>query len=123
MSIVIKNKTIKLHKYKQNDVLILIDENEKVWCKGKDVANILKFKNEKNALCEIVNNKYKKTFDDICIHDYMQNIKIHPQTLFISETGIVQLACKKRNSKSVKFYDWINTKIIHPIKINKYYQK
>lgn len=62
-----KNKNIveNLFNYENNNIIVIVDKNGKVWCRGKDVAEILGYKKTRNAIATHVSKKYKKSLPDI----------------------------------------------------------
>jgi prophage antirepressor-like protein len=54
-----------IFKYKNNNIVIILDKNGKTWYKGKDIANILEFVNTKDALIRLVDKKYKQSYAEL----------------------------------------------------------
>lgn len=49
--------------YNGKDILILINDLKKIWCKGKDIAKILEFTNLQKASRDHIREKYRKIME------------------------------------------------------------
>jgi prophage antirepressor-like protein len=87
--------------YLQSKVTIIIDDNNKAWFKGGDVASILGYGNSREAMKKHVDVEDKKKLKELMtrLGDALLNSK--PHTTYINEKGLKSLVCKSRMSKSV----------------------
>jgi len=98
--------------YNEADILIVIDRDKKPWYKGKDIAIILEYANTRDALIKHVTQNYKKSYADIGVAITDPLIKIDPQTIFISSSGLFQLISRSKKPEAMKFYEFITEEVI-----------
>lgn len=98
--------------YGDNNIVIITDKTMKIWCKGKDVAITLGYSRTKLAISKNVSEKYRKSFADIGGHCNDPLVKIDPQTIFIDQTGVLQLVMKSRKPECEKFAEWLSEEVI-----------
>jgi prophage antirepressor-like protein len=109
-----ENKIKNIFDYEGNTVLVIVDKEGKPWCKAKDLAIILQYKNTKDAIIKHVSKKYKKSYADmVANHDH--KIKIDPRTIFLSQPGTFQLIFHSKMSNAIRFYEWIVEEVIPEI--------
>ena len=96
-----ENNKIITKEYLQSKVTIIIDDNNKAWFKGGDVASILGYGNSREAMKKHVDVEDKKKLKELMtrLGDALLNSK--PHTTYINEKGLKSLVCKSRMSKSV----------------------
>ena len=58
---VIKNEMMKTINCENRVISVIKDENGKYWYKGKDICNVLGYKNKNGAMTRHLDKKYKKT--------------------------------------------------------------
>lgn len=104
-----------IFKYENNDILVIVDNDMKVWCKAKDVALYLGYSKPKDAISKNVSKKYKKSYADIRPFVTAPLIKVNPQTTFLSQTAILQLISRSRKKNSEKFFEWLAEEVIPKI--------
>ena len=101
----------KMFTYEEADVLVLMDEQKKAWYKGKDIATILEYVNTKAALITNVSKKYKTPYRNLRVISN-DPLKIHPQTIFIDNSGLFELITKSKKKEAISFYEFITDKVI-----------
>jgi len=107
-----------LLKYNEKQIIIIIDINNNIWFKTKDILIILGYYNitkiyrlnglKKNYLCKF---KYIKVGLQIALPSNMQ-----PNSLFINESGLYQLLSYSRKELAKKFRDELFTTILPSIR-------
>jgi prophage antirepressor-like protein len=97
--------------YDGQNILMVIDNDKKPWCRAKDVTDILGYSNSREALRKHVSKNHKKSYADIGV-TICDIYKIDPQTNFISRTGILQLVSRSKMPKAIEFFDWIADEVI-----------
>lgn len=76
--------------------------NNEIWLKGKQIANILDFKNPVNALMEYINKshmRYAYEMQEIMKHDLND---LHPQTILINKEAALELISRSESSDEIK---------------------
>ena len=69
-----------LLKYNEKEVFIIVDTNNQIWFKLKDILKLLNYTNLKKALySSFIDEKNKKTYS---------NIKVYREYLIISPAGL-----------------------------------
>jgi prophage antirepressor-like protein len=106
-------------KFNNNSIKYFIHDN-KIYFKAKDVANILKYIDTKDAIKKHVLNQ------DKLLVSYLRggflppleekNINIlkneYPQTIFINESGLYSLILSSKMSEAAKFKHWITSDVL-----------
>jgi prophage antirepressor-like protein len=100
-----------LIKYNGSDIDVIIDKNDNIWFSALNIIRALDYKDSKDA----IKNQVDKT--DKLQYRYIDQLiklpkKIHPQTLFISESGLYSLVLKSRMIKATQFKKWITHEVI-----------
>jgi very-short-patch-repair endonuclease len=96
-----ENNKIITKEYLQSKVTIIIDDKNKAWFKGGDVASILGYKDKDQAIRKNVEMEDKKKMNDIMTSLNGLPSNSQPHTIYINEKGLKSLVCKSRMSKSV----------------------
>lgn len=100
-TIVRKNYIEKEYVFEINDinVLVISDDNYKPWFYGKNVCELLKYKNTSKTINDHVSKRNKKTFNELkeCIKKIPKNAQ--PHAMFVNKNGFIQLltAARKEN--------------------------
>lgn len=96
--------------YKNNEIKIIIDINNIIWFKFRNIVDILNYKNKKDVLNKNIEKKNK-------IH--LKNLKLlfkikneHPNTIYINEIGLYTLLIKSKQKKAKEFQKWIINDIL-----------
>ncbi len=107
-----------LLKYNEKEIFIVVDINNQIWFKLKDILKILNYKNLKKAL-------YISSINDINKHKY-ENIKVYPlrgtplnaqpKALFIDEAGLYKLLTNSTKELAKKFRDEVFSNILPTIR-------
>ena len=95
-----------------------IDEECCVWFKGKDVAQILGYKNTEHAIKRHVSENHKKTFLLCCPHETVgqQNDVRAKYCIFVDEPGFYELVFRSRLPAAKLFREWVFTKVLPSIR-------
>lgn len=104
-----------IFKYENNDILVIVDKNMKVWCKAKDVALYLGYSKTKDAISKNVSEKYKKSYAVVWPSIPAHPLNIDKKTIFVSEPGILQLIARSRKPNAEKFLEWLAEEVIPKI--------
>jgi prophage antirepressor-like protein len=93
------------------DILVIKDDNEDYWYKGKDICDILEYKNSRDAIKKHVGSNYKKSLADIGV-SIRDTLKIDPQTTFINGCGFWQLVSRSRKEEAKLLWEKITKEIL-----------
>jgi prophage antirepressor-like protein len=103
--------TTNMFTHEDADILVILDESKMSWYKGKDIAEILGYRNTKNTLFYNITEKYKKTYSQLKI-DKSNLYKTHPQTIFINNSGLFQLISSGKKKESKELWEFITKSVI-----------
>lgn len=98
--------------------LTIIKESNNVLFKGKEIAQLLEYKNTKKALFDHVDDIDKITYEKI--HEKLGNVLLpqisdkfnNPKTIFINQNGLFDLVIKSKMKKAKEFRNWISSKLL-----------
>lgn len=100
--------------YGKQHITVLIDENDDIWFNAKQTAKSLGYLDPRNTIRNQVNRK------DIVqlkyINHIINNYSGHPQTLFLSETGLYTLIFKSRMKQARIFTEWVTGEVLPSIR-------
>lgn len=87
------------------NIEFIIDKSNEIWFKFITIANILGYKSRKDAL-RLVDKEYKKLVKNIL---YYKRPNEHPNTVYISESGLYLLLLKSKMKIAIEFQKWLIT--------------
>lgn len=90
--------------YNSNKIVYVIDIDNNIWFKFKNISEILKYKSSKDALRDLVNKNNKSLLKNIKI---LIKVKEHPNTVYINEKGIYNFLMKSRMNSANDFQSWL----------------
>jgi prophage antirepressor-like protein len=108
-----------LLKYNQKEVFILVDKNNQIWFKLKDILKILNYTNLKKALySSFIDEKNKKTYRNIKMMYPSRGTSsaLHKYTIFIDEAGLYKLLTNSTKELAKKFRDEVFSNILPTIR-------
>lgn len=108
-----ENKSItKMFNIDEADILVIKDENGDFWYKGKDICNLLDYKNSRAAIGRHVRKNSKLSFADMGViqSDTLKNID--SQTTFINNSGLFQLIAQSCKNEAEELWDKITKEIL-----------
>ena len=89
-----------------------IDDQQNVWFKGKDVAEILGYRDTDQAIRYNVDPKDRKSFPLNCT-GYSQRGR---PPIFINESGLYSLILSSRLETAKKFKHWVTSQVLPSIR-------
>jgi prophage antirepressor-like protein len=107
-----------LLKYNDKEVFIILDINNEIYFKIKDILKLLGY-NGVNKFTRIkgVDNKNIIKFKYIKIGTFMSLLgNIHPSTIFVNEAGLYQLLSNSHKPLAIKFRNELFTNILPTIR-------
>lgn len=94
----------------EKDILVILDGKErKPWYKGGDICAILGYVKARNAIGAHVVNKYKKPYSDF---KKIPGLRIDSKTIFISDTGLMQLLSQSQQEEAIILWEFITETIL-----------
>jgi len=105
-------------KFKNHNIKLIVDNNEIYWFNAKDIAKALNYKDTKDAIRQHVDIDDKSYFYKIDI----DGVKQHPQTVFITESGMYSLIFGSKMKDAKEFKKWVTKYVLPSIRIHGYYK-
>jgi prophage antirepressor-like protein len=112
--------------FDDNIIHVIIDVDKKLWICANNLAGALEYKDIKNAIKAHTNKSDRKELQFI---KTVNKIKGHPQTRYLTESGMYKLILKSNMPKAKKFNEWITNDVLPSIrkygnyKLKKKYEK
>ena len=95
-----------------------------IWFNANQIAESIGYVRTKKVIMEKVSKYEKKQLSRILsksdrslLHHY-----IHPQTVYLNESGLYTLLLTSRKSSAKKFKKWLTTEVIPSLRQNGYYE-
>lgn len=89
-----------LLKYSDKEILVVLDNNKKVWFNATQICNILKYIKPQNIIYQLVDREFIKQLKNI-INDYKVYPNAQPNSLFINEYGLYSLLLRMKQKNSL----------------------
>lgn len=107
-----------LLKYNEKEVFIIVDMNNQIWFKLKDILKLLNYTNVKKALySSFIDEKNKKTYSNIKVYPSRGTpLNAQPSAIFIDEAGLYKLLTNSTKELAKKFRDEVFSKILPTIR-------
>ena len=100
-----------------------IDKQQNVWFRGKDLAEILGYSNERKAIWIHVDNEDKQLFCCRPQNGYANKSDLRGKYFtFINESGFYSLALSSKLETAKKFKHWITSQVLPSIRKYGYYK-
>lgn len=87
----------------------VVEINGEPWLVGKDVAEVLGYKNTRDALSKHVDDEDKNT---VAIYDGIGN----PNKVIINESGLYSLVLRSKLTEAKKFKRWVTSEVLPSIR-------
>ena len=110
-----------LLKYSGKEILVILDENKKVWFNATQICNILKYYTPRNIIYKLVDKEFIKQLKNI-VNDYKIYPNAQPTLLFINEYGLYSLLLRSKKNEAKKFFMWVVENVIPDIRKKGYYE-
>ena len=105
---IMKNKTLKC------ELVYVTDSSSNIWFRGKSVAEILGYKDTKQALRKNIDSDDKLKLHKLVDDEMLPTLKYNQRnTIFINENGIRQLLVKSRMINAVDVAKWLGIDILN----------
>lgn len=110
-----------LLEYSGKEIIVVLDNEKKPWFNAVQIATILNYTKQRQAINQLVDKEYIKQLQNIVL-----NIKFYknaqPHALFINEFGLYALLLRSHRKEAKKFFKWIVEVVIPNIRENGYYE-
>ena len=110
-----------LLKYSGNEILVVSDNNNKVWFNAVQICYILKYNRPRDIIYKLVDREFIKQLKNI-INDYKIYPNSQPHSLFINEYGLYSLLLRSKKNEAKKFFMWVIKNVIPDIRKKGYYE-
>ena len=107
---------VKLFNFENHEVRSLLLNNEP-WFVGKDVADVLGYKNQRDAISKHVDSEDKNT---VAIHDGIT--RGNPNQTIINESGLYSLVLSSKLPSAKKFKRWVTSEVLPALRKTGQYQ-
>lgn len=98
---------------------VIIDNSDKIWFNANQLTKSLEYSNYIKALKQHTSDKDRVQLKNI---NYSHNIKQHPQTVYLSESGLYKLILRSKMKKAQLFSDWVTNDVLPSIRKFGYYK-
>jgi prophage antirepressor-like protein len=107
-----------LLKYNEKEVFIIVDMNNQIWFKLKDIVKLLDYNDYSRTVSRLkLDNSNKKTFSNIkALPSMAVPYNFQPSTIFIDEAGLYKLLTNSTKELAKKFRDEVFSKILPTIR-------
>lgn len=100
-------------KFENSTIQVIIDNYDKLWFKANDLPNSLGYLDVKDAIKKHFNKNNKIQLQNI---KHNSNIKGHPQTSYINESGMYKLIISSKLPKAKRFNNWVTNDVLPSIR-------
>ena len=111
-----ENNNIITKEYLQSKVTIIIDDKNKAWFKGGDVASILGYKDKDQAIRKNVEMEDKKKMNELMPSRNVTTLNSQPHTTYINESGLYSLIFGSKLETAKKFKRWVTNEVLPSIR-------
>lgn len=110
-----------LIKYSGKEIIVVLDNDKKVWFNATQICDILKYSAPRNVINKFVDKEFIKQLKNI-VNDYKIYSNSQPNSLFINEYGLYSLLLRCKRKEAKKFFMWVIKDVIPDIRKKGYYE-
>jgi prophage antirepressor-like protein len=92
---------------------IIIDYTDKIWFECKELLNTLEYKDTKDAMKIHIDKDDKIQLKNI---NHSNDIKQHPNTIYINESDLYKLMFRSKMKKAKLFSKWVTNDVLPSIR-------
>ena len=100
----------------ENNELSIIKKGDDVWFKGKTVAEILEYKNTREAIIDHVDSEDKMTLKNITYRSSKTLPQKNNHMVYINESGLYSLILRSKTEKAKEFKKWVTKEVLPSIR-------
>ena len=110
--------------FENSDVHTIIDDNMIIWFNANQIAESLGYVRTKKVIMDKVSKYEKKQLNKILLKGNRSLLSkyIHPQTVYLNESGLYTLLLTSRKPSAKKFKKWVTSDVIPSIRKTGYYE-
>ena len=105
--------------FEKTMINVIIDNTDKIWFNANQLSKALGYTNYIKAIKQHTNELDRQQIKNIN-HSY--DIKQHPQTVYLSESGLYKLMFSSKMKKAKNFTNWITNDVLPSIRKYGYYK-
>ena len=106
-----ENNKIIIKDYFESKLTIILDDNNKAWFNGCDVAKILGYVDKKQAVRKNVDLEDKLKLNELVGVFKNAPLNSQPHTIYINESGLYSLVFGSKMENAKKFKRWVTNEI------------
>lgn len=99
--------------YGKQKITVIIDDNDDIWFNAKQTAKSLGYKDTKYTIRHQVS---KKDLTQLKYINITHHVPGHPQSLYLSESGLYKLIFKSRMKEAKVFTEWVTGEVLPSIR-------
>jgi prophage antirepressor-like protein len=111
-----ENNKIIIKDYFESKLTIILDDNNKAWFKGCDVAKILGYNDKNQAIRKNVEMEDKLKLNELVGRLEDAPPISQPHTIFINESGLYSLILSSKMENAKKFKRWVTKEVLPSIR-------
>jgi prophage antirepressor-like protein len=105
--------------FDKTKINVIIDNSDKIWFCARELIIALEYKDIKDVIKKHIQDDDKIQLKYI---NHSINIKLHPNTIFINESGLYKLVFKSKMKKAKIFTKWVTNEVLPSIRKFGYYK-
>jgi len=107
----------KMLSYKENEVHVLYDDQQKAWVKCANVAKLLGYKDYDKIIRKYVSDCNKKSYNELILYNPafsagLHNIRNDNISLYMNKAGIFELLNRSRKKEALQFQYFVNNEVL-----------
>ena len=105
--------------YDKTIINVIIDNSDKLWFNSGQLSRAIGYTNYIKAIKQHTDKSDRLQLKFI---NHLYDIKQHPQTIYLSESGMYKLILRSKMPNTKKFSDWITNEVLPSIRKYGYYK-
>lgn len=106
----------KVCKFNNQNIFFVLDNKNNPWFKSNDIAEILEYTNTRQAIRLNCDDDDKEIFSNLKRLLNSAFINLHPETIFINESGLYSLILSSKKEESKQFKKWVTKEVLPSIR-------
>ena len=99
--------------YDNTTIMVIYDKDNEPWFRASKVARVLEYVKTDQAIRDNIDSEYRKPLSEITSNVY---INMHPDSIFINEAGLYQIAFNGNTKKAKEFRKWVTFDVLPTIR-------
>ena len=105
--------------FEKNIINVIIDNTDKIWFNANQLTSAIGYKDSKGSLRKHI---LKTDMSQLKNINHSYTIRQHPQTLYVTESGLYKLILRSKLPKAQKFTEWVTDDVLPSIRKYGYYK-